>query len=206
VQVVLAARLRVAAAVGAVDRQQAAVARNEGRAVVEQVRGERQVPRRRPRLAVVMSGEAVPDLATATGKRMTPEQQPDAARLIDGQPRAALAASGSAGQGILERATSLLERAIAIEALHPNRAPEIQRESALVDGDLLGRGVGVVLAPVLVPLLVGDPDAPGGVAGERRPGLEAVRGSDLDRGGALGRGAEADVVIPSFIRVPRDHP
>src|SRR5262249_39169237 len=158
-------------------------ARDEGRVVVEQVRGERQVPRGRPRVAVVVSGEAVPDLATAAGQRMTAEQQPDTARLIDGQPRAALAAPGAGGQGVLERARGLLERAIGVEALHPNRAPEVERESALADGDFLGRGVGVVLAPVLVPLLVGDPDAPGGVAGERRPGLEAVRGSDLDRGG-----------------------
>ena len=79
-----------------------------------------------------MSGEAVPDLAAAAGQRMTAEQQPDTARLIDGQPRdSSYRAVGRSGSASSSEPGGLLERAVGIEALHPNRAAEVEREPAL---------------------------------------------------------------------------
>src|SRR5262249_38274689 len=67
-----------------------------------------------------------------------------------------------------------LENAITVDATDPDGGAAVERRASLV----VGSGV---LAPVLRPLLVRDPDTPAGVDGEAGPSLEVGRVGDRER-------------------------
>ena len=69
------------------DHEDPLAQRHERGAVIHEIRGMGQVPRRRPFPAVVADSVAVPDFAGARRQRMVPQQQPDSSRCVHGQAR-----------------------------------------------------------------------------------------------------------------------
>src|SRR5262249_6383722 len=88
---------------------------------------------------------------------------------------------------------------------HLDRALQIQREAGVLHRNLRRRGVGVVLAPLLVAFLVSDPHAILAVTGDVRPRLESGRRRDGNRLRILaGDRDQQDVVVALVVRVVHD--
>ncbi len=73
-EIVLIAELRAQPVVAAVDSEDAVAQRDQGGTIIHQVGGIGQASRRRPLLALIAQGVAVPHFAGASRQRMMPQQ------------------------------------------------------------------------------------------------------------------------------------
>ena len=207
-QVTLLPILRASAGVAAVDRQHILRQRHQRRPDVDQIRRIGQRPGGGPTAAVVANRVAIPRFASADFAwfRMAAKQQPQSTAIVANQPRQAFVAHEVFSKNLFEPLGRTQQFAIFVKTLHLDCAINVQTV-AWVDFAAIPSPFDrnrIVLAPLFVAFLVGDPTPTFGIARQTGTSLEPGRTGHGHRLWLVADYLQPHVVVAFVVSVPGD--